>query len=95
MKHIRGLVQKQTSAVMRMDPMMAGLMSRRMAGKKHHSARLTAGVWNRLSEQDKARIRACLDDAAATYHCNRNDLVWAMDGPGGVVHVKKRDQILI
>ena len=98
MKHIGGITQKHTGSAMRMDPLMAGVMARRFAGKKHHSSRrnpLTAGVWGRLSADDRARVEACLDDAASTYRCDRRDLLWAMDGPGGVLHVKKRDRIVI
>ena len=94
MKHVRGLTNRVAGAMLKMDPLMGGLIATRMAGKKHHPARLTADAWSRLSAKDQARIEACLTDAAEAYKCAKNDLVWAMDR-GGVVHVKKREMIAL
>ena len=98
MRHHRGIIQKETGGMAKLnDSPLGGLLAARMARRRHVPGTrtiLSADVWNRLSPRDKARVEACLRDAAAEYGCAKAELMWAMDR-NGIVHVKRREQICL
>jgi hypothetical protein len=95
MRHIRGIVRKQqVAAVERLGGPLAGMVGASMVRRRHVPATFHAGIWSRLSQEQQARVEACLEDACREYGCPRAELVWAMDR-GGIVHVKKRERIAL
>jgi len=97
MRHTRGILTRETGAMTRVNPLAAGLMAQAMASRRHVGGQRTVlnqDVWDRLSPKAKARVEACLADAAEQLKCSKSDLLWSMDRRG-VVSIKKREQICL
>jgi len=87
-----GLVTREESSMMKLPPMAAMAMSNKFSKKVIPATK--SHKWHTLNPEEMAQVEACLDDAAKTYGCKRNELVWSMS-PEGMVKVKKRERVVV
>ena len=90
MKHIPGILRRETGVMTRAGGPLKDMLCAAMATRKHESmASVTRDQYSRLTARQKGFVDTALLDYATRHKCSVTDLEWAMDRRG-VTHVRKR-----